>query len=240
MRPNLNQELSVLTKSARRVVPKFDSDPKSRSLTKVASIFAYKMRDDSLMHDKKLNGYRQSHFKYALSDGEIVAAASSIREGTIEKKFVRMGEFFYLIVSPVSPDSLMAWTAQPVNPTNATKGCDISLRWNFFLNSTELTQSQTHYTIMWKKFNSSTLTYSPVGSVTYLQVIGTLTYSEPLAPHIVVDRAEQATLQIKDVIPDDEGRYKIEYSVDVSGIVLNEHEVNLAVYGKSYNFNYII
>ena len=53
-RPRLNQELTVLTKRARRVVPKFDSDPKSRSLTKDASIFAYKMRDDSLMHDKKI------------------------------------------------------------------------------------------------------------------------------------------------------------------------------------------
>ena len=160
--------------------------------------------------------------------------------GTIETKFVRMGEFFRLMVSLVSPDSLMAWTAQPVNPTNATKGCDISLRWDFFLNSTELTQSQTYYAIIWKKFNSSTLSYSPVGSLTYLRVVGRLQYSEPLAPHIVVDRAEEATLQIKNVIPDDEGRYKIEYSVDLSGTVLNEHEVNLAVYGKSYNLNYII
>ena len=144
------------------------------------------------------------------------------------------------MVSPVSPDSLMTWTAQPVNPTNATKGCDISLRWDFFLNSTELTQSQTYYTIIWKKFNSTTLSYSLVGSLTYLRFVGGLHYSEPLAPHIVVDRAEEATLQIKNVIPDDEGRYKIEYSVDLSGTVLNEDEVNLAVYGKSYNFNYII
>ena len=144
------------------------------------------------------------------------------------------------MVSPVSPDSLMAWTAQPVNPTNATKGCDISLRWDFFLNSTELTQSQTYYAAIWKKFDASTLSYSVVASATFLQLLGSVQYLEPLAPHIAVDRAEQATLQIKNVIPDDEGRYKIEYSVDVSGTVLNEHEVNLAVYGKSYNFNYII
>lgn len=161
--------------------------------------------------------------------------------GTIETKLVRKGEFFNLMVSPVSPDSLMTWTEQPVNPTNATKGSDISLRWDFFLNSTELTQSQTYYTITWKKFNASTLSYSPVGSLTYLRAVGSLSYREPLAPHIVIDRAEEATLQIKNVIPDDEGRYKIEYSVDIlSGTVLNEDAVNLAVYGKSYNFNYII
>ena len=160
--------------------------------------------------------------------------------GTIETKLVRMGEFLNLMVSPVSPDSLMAWTAQPVNPTTATKGCDVSLRWDFFLNSTELTQSQTFYAIAWKKFDASTLSYNLVGSVTFLQVVGASQFSEPLAPHIVVDRAEKATLQIKNVIPDDEGRYKIEYSVDLSGTVLNEDEVNLTVYGKSYNFNYII
>ena len=126
----------------------------------------------------------------------------------------------------------MTWTALPANPTIATKGEDISLRWEYFLNSTELTQSQTYYTIIWKKFNSSTLTYSPVGSVTYLRLVGSLSHSEPLAPRIGVDRAEQATLQIKNVIPDDEGRYKIEYSVDVSGTVLNEHEVNVTVVGE--------
>ena len=137
-------------------------------------------------------------------------------------------------------DSLMIWTVQPANPTNATKGEDISLRWGYFLNSTELTQSQTFYAIIWKKFNASTLAYSLVGSATYLQFVGRLQYSEPLAPHIVVHRTEQATLQIKNVIPDDEGRYKIEYSVDSGGTVLNEHQVNLAVYGKFYSFNYII
>ena len=125
----------------------------------------------------------------------------------------------------------MIWTVQPVNSTNAVKGEDISLRWGYFLNSTELTQSQTFYTISWKKFNASNSAYSRVGTITFLQFVGRLQYSEPLAPHIVVDRAEQATLQINNVIPDDEGRYKIQYSVDVSGAVLNEHEVNLAVYG---------
>ena len=126
----------------------------------------------------------------------------------------------------------MTWTALPANPTIATKGEDISLRWDYFLNSTELTQSQTFYTIIWKKFNASTLSYSPVGSLTFLSHLGSLSYSEPLAPRVVVDRAEEATLQIKNVIPDDEGRYKIEYSVDVSGTVLNEHEVDVTVLGE--------
>ena len=108
----------------------------------------------------------------------------------------------------------------------------ISLRWDYFLNSTELLQSQTYYTIIWKKFNVSTLSYSPVGSLTFVKVVGSLSFSEPLAPRVVVDRAEEATLQIKNVIPDDEGRYKIEYSVDLSGTVLNEHEVNLTVEGE--------
>ena len=131
----------------------------------------------------------------------------------------------------------MSWTVQPANPTKATKGKDISLGWDFFLNSTELTQSQTYYTIIWKKFNASTLSYSPVGSLSYLRVVGRLQYSEPLAPHIVVDRAEEATLQIKNVIPDDEGRYKIEYSVDLSGAVLNEDEVNLTVVGEINDYS---
>ena len=128
----------------------------------------------------------------------------------------------------------MIWTEQPANPTIATKGKDISLRWNYFLNSTELTQSQTYYSIIWRKFDASTLSYSNVASATFLQLLGSVQYLEPLAPHIVVDRAENATLQIKNVIPDDEGIYKIEYRVDVSTLVdpLNEHDVNLTVLGE--------
>ena len=131
----------------------------------------------------------------------------------------------------------MTWTVQPVNPTKLTKGDDISLRWGYFLNSTELTQSQTFYTISWKKFNASNSAYSRVGTITFLQFVGRLQYSEPLAPHIVVDRAEQATLQINNVIPDDEGRYKIQYSVDVSGAVLNELELNLTVAGERNDYS---
>ena len=131
----------------------------------------------------------------------------------------------------------MIWTVQPSNPIKATKGEDISLRWGYFLNSTELTQSQTFYAIIWKKFNASTLAYSLVGSATYLQFVGRLQYSEPLAPHIVVHRTEQATLQIKNVIPDDEGRYKIEYSVDSGGDVLNKLEVNLTVSGEINDYS---
>ena len=126
----------------------------------------------------------------------------------------------------------MSWTVQPANPTKAIKGKDVSLRWDFFLNSTELTQSQTYYAIIWKKFNASSMSYDLVGSLTYLQVVGTLQHGEPLAPHIVVDRAEKATLQINNVNSDDEGRYKIEYSIDLSGTVLDEDEVNLTVVGE--------
>ena len=128
----------------------------------------------------------------------------------------------------------MIWTAQPANPTIATKGKDISLRWNYFLNSTELTQSQASYTTIWKKFDASTLSYSIVASATFLELLGSVQYLEPLAPHIVVDRAENATLQIKNVIPDDEGIYKIEYRVDLSAEAdaLNEHDVNLTVLGE--------
>ena len=131
---------------------------------------------------------------------------------------------------------MIIWTVQPANPTIATKGKDISLRWGYFLNSTELTQSGLYYTITWKKFNASTLSYSRVGSLTFVQAVGILP-KNPLAPHVVVDEAEQATLQIKNVIPDDEGRYKIEYSVDVSGTVLIEHEVNLTVLGEINDYS---
>ena len=59
---------------------------------------------------------------------------------------------------------------------------------------------------------------------------------EPNAPHIVIDRASgvnSATLQIKGVTTDDEGRYKIEISVVFPGTVIAaDQEVNLIVLGE--------
>ena len=59
-----------------------------------------------------------------------------------------------------------------------------------------------------------------------------IAYSEPQAPHIVIDRDDQATLHIKDVRREDEGTYKIEYILKLDGTVVVEQRVNLTVLGK--------
>ena len=71
----------------------------------------------------------------------------------------------------------------------------------------------------------------------YFQVVGTITYGEPQAPHIVIDRDDQATLNIKDVRREDEGTFKIEYILESDGTVVAEQRVNLTVLG---NFSSVI
>ena len=125
------------------------------------------------------------------------------------------------------------WTAQPTNPTPAIKGQDVSLAWQYSLTAYELLQSQTQFAIFWKKLNQSTSNYDKnIGTKAYFQVVGGITYLEPQTPRIVIDRSDQATLHIKDVMREDEGTYKIEFTLKTDGSVLGEQRVNLTVLGE--------
>ena len=112
------------------------------------------------------------------------------------------------------------------------KGEDKALSWNYALTADEQTKSQTLYFIKWKKFNLSSLDHVLIGSITFLSAIGRPVYDEPRAPHIEIRRNDQATLLINNVGTEDEGTYKIEYSLELDGTVLADHEVNVTVLGK--------
>ena len=71
-----------------------------------------------------------------------------------------------------------------------------------------------------------------IGSKTFLSTFGGPFYQEPSAPHIKINKNDPATLFINDVRREDEGTYKIEYSVQVDGTVLADHEVTGTVLGK--------
>jgi len=108
----------------------------------------------------------------------------------------------------------------------------VSLAWNYSLTADELLQSQTLFVIFWKKLNPSTSNYDHIGTKTFLKVIGAPSYQEPRSPRIVIDRNDEATLHIKDVRREDEGTYKIEFSLQSDGTVHAEQRVNLTVLGK--------
>ena len=126
------------------------------------------------------------------------------------------------------------WTVQPTNPTLVIKGEDVSLTWQYTLTADQQLKSQTLYGITWKKLSSSN--YKKIGSIVFLKIFGVPAYSEPRAPHIKIDRNDPATLHIANVSRDDEGTYKIEYSLEADGTVLADHEVNVTVLGKYNGF----
>ena len=111
-------------------------------------------------------------------------------------------------------------------------GEDKSLTWNYTLTADEQTKSQALYFIKWKKFNPPSSDYVLLGSITFLSTIGRPVYDEPRAPHIEIRRNDPATLLINNVRREDEGTYKIEYSLELDGTVLADHEVNVTVLGK--------
>ena len=53
-----------------------------------------------------------------------------------------------------------------------------------------------------------------------------------MAPKITVDRNRQATLHIYNVRREDEGTYKIEYSVKIDGTLVAYQEFNVSFLGK--------
>ena len=108
----------------------------------------------------------------------------------------------------------------------------MSLAWQYSLTADELLQSQAQFLIFWKKLKKSTSNYDTIGTKSYFQVIGVISYSEPKTPRIVIDRSDQATLHIKDVRREDDGTYKIEFTLKTDGSVFAEQRVNLTVLGK--------
>lgn len=108
----------------------------------------------------------------------------------------------------------------------------MSLTWKFTLTAGEQTKSQIFYLIKWKMFNPSSSDYVLIGAKVFLSANGRPSYVESRAPHIEIDRNDPATLLINNVRTEDEGTYKIEYSVQVDGTVLANHEVNVSVLDK--------
>ena len=121
---------------------------------------------------------------------------------------------------------------QTDNPTLVIKGEDKSLIWEFTLTADEQAKNDLLNFVTWHKFNQSRLEYDLVGAKTYAKSFGAPAYNEPMAPHIKVDRNRQATLLINNVRREDEGTYKIEYSVELDGTLLAYQEFNITVSGK--------
>ena len=113
-----------------------------------------------------------------------------------------------------------------------TKGEDESLIWEFTLTAEEQAKNDLLHFMKWHKFNQSSLQYDLVGAKSYFKSFGSTAYDEPMAPHIKVDRNRQATLLINNVRREDEGTYKIEYSVELDGTLLAYQEFNITVSGK--------
>ena len=121
---------------------------------------------------------------------------------------------------------------QTGNPTLVTIGEDKSLVWEFTLTADEQTKSDLFYFVKWHKFNQSSLDYDFVGGKTFVKSFGRTSYDEPMAPHITIDKNRQATLLINNVRREDEGKYKIEYGVQLDGTLLTYQEFNVSVLGK--------
>ena len=108
----------------------------------------------------------------------------------------------------------------------------MSLAWQYSLTANELSQSQAQFAIYWKKLNKSTLNYDTIGIKGNDTILGRgIFYDEP-HPRIAIDRNDQATLHIKDVMGEDEGTYKIVFNLTTEITGLGEHTVNITVLGK--------
>ena len=122
------------------------------------------------------------------------------------------------------------WTSQPRNPVETTEGQEVSLTWNYTLNASEQTASESFFKVTWRKFN---LEFAAFIKFTGFNPL----FNEPNSRRIVTDRSigdSSATLQFVDVRLEDEGIYKIEVSVTFPGTAtIAEQAFNLTVKGTS-------
>ena len=116
---------------------------------------------------------------------------------------------------------------QTDNPKLVTKGEDESFIWEFTLTADEQTKNDLFNFVRWLKFNQSSLAYELVAIKTFVKVVGSTAYDEPMSPHR--NRNRQATLLINNVRREDEGTYKIEHSVEFDGTLLAYQEFNVSV-----------
>ena len=121
---------------------------------------------------------------------------------------------------------------QTDNPTLVTKGENKSLIWEFTLTADGQAKKDLFNFVKWHKFNQSSLDYDFISGKTFIKYFGITSYDEPMAPKITVDRNRQATLHINNVRREDEGTYKMEYSVPIDGTLLAYQEFNVSVLGK--------
>ena len=127
------------------------------------------------------------------------------------------------------------WTAQPANPTEVTKGQDVSLSWSYTLTADEQTKSDTYFKVQWTKFNPSSSSYAELFSFS-ITLGAAPQFSYPSDPRIVPDSASgrsSSGCKITGVKTDDEGIYKIAISVVFPGFsFVAVQEFNLTVLGK--------
>ncbi|XP_022803122.1 uncharacterized protein LOC111340526 [Stylophora pistillata] len=164
----------------------------------------------------------------------MLISLSAIQQVIVAEMEFVIVSYFISFLCVIQYSESFNWTLQPANPTLVIKGEDKSLTWKFTLTADEQTKSQTLYLIHWKKFNLANLNYDVIASTTFLNLVGEASYSEPRAPHIEIVRGDQATILIKNFRTEDEGTYKIEYSIQLGGSPIAYHEVNATVLGKLF------
>ena len=111
----------------------------------------------------------------------------------------------------------------------------MSLTWNYTLNASEQTASNSFLKVTWRKFNLGTSSFDQFAS--YVKFTGSNPFfDEPNSPRIVIDKSigtSSATLQFVEVRLEDEGIYKIEVSVTFPGTAtIAEQDFNLTVKGR--------
>ncbi|XP_022803126.1 hemicentin-1-like [Stylophora pistillata] len=157
----------------------------------------------------------------------MLISLSAIQQARVAEMEFAIVSYYISFLCVIQYSESFTWTVKPANLTFVTKGEDKSLTWKFTLTADEQTKSQTFSLIQWKKFNQTSSDYYGIASTTFLNLVGTPSYYEPRAPHIEIVRSDQATLLIKNVRTEDEGTYKIEYSVQFGGTPIADHQVNV-------------
>ena len=68
----------------------------------------------------------------------------------------------------------------------------MSLIWQFNLTAVEQLKSVNFHVTTWKKLNHLSSNYDNIGTRTFVKFVGSVSYNEPRAPHIEIDRNDPA------------------------------------------------